>query len=310
MSKQYLIHFHVVFCILEKPLILLSCFEHNAFILLLGFRVFLGVFLRVWIDRRSKGLFFKQLHTQSLAEPKTLRHAFMTCYGFETEVLQSVVRHAQKLLLLNDSADGTFELAENFGGHPHFTLIMPSKVHMGYGFGAFPPKLWLVEFEDRTLRVVVGSGNLGVGDWTVWSNCLWFQDFQQKTFAKQLEQQAAPAEAPAEAPSQDFEAYLSHFVNKLFPKGLENLAKFGGISLENYDFRVAVRPVLVGSLPGRHALDGPKPFSFGLERLREIAQKHPPALKVAPAKKRVVYQTSSVGQLSTAFLLRFLGTPG
>jgi hypothetical protein len=31
------------------------------------------------------------------------------------------------------------------------------------------------------LRVVIGSGNLTIGDWTAWSNCLWFKDLPLKT---------------------------------------------------------------------------------------------------------------------------------
>ncbi len=42
--------------------------------------------------------------------------------------------------------------------------------------GVFHCKLWLIKFEDK-LRVVVGSGNQHVGDWAVWMNAFWYQDF-------------------------------------------------------------------------------------------------------------------------------------
>lgn len=37
-------------------------------------------------------------------------------------------------------------------------------------------KLWLIKFE-KFLRVVVGTGNLHLGDWTTWANAFWWKDF-------------------------------------------------------------------------------------------------------------------------------------
>ena len=109
----------------------------------------------------------------------------------------------------------------------------------------------------------------------------------------------------------DFSEYLSDFIEKLCPKGVDNLKKFGGITLNNFDFKVPIDPVLVSSIPGRFSLDGSEGyksnFSYGLERLKQIMLAFPLSKKPNPAKVRVVYQTSSVGQLSSAFLVRFLG---
>ena len=271
---------------------------------------------------KFSNVFFKHMHAHGLDEKKTIKHVFMTSFGFETELLASVIGSTKKLLLVNDSSDGNFELKECFNGHNNMTVIFPSKSHKGYGFGAFHPKLWLIEFEDSTLRVVVGSGNLSIGDWTVWNNCLWYKDFEQKTYAKMMDQRkeeiekelALEGDKPKKLVQntlEDFGEYLLNFIEKLFPKGIENLHKFGGIQAHNFDFKVPIDPILIASLPGRHpivaGLEGKSIHSFGLERLKQIMRVYPPAKAAPPKDMRIVYQTSSVGQLSSAFLIRFLG---
>lgn len=260
-------------------------------------------------------LFFKKMHTQGLTEPKTLRHVLMTSFGFELELLTSVINSTQKYLLVNDSSDGQFELKECFNGHKNMTAIFPSKSHKGYGFGAFHPKLWLIEFEDNSLRVVVGSGNLSIADWTVWSNCLWYKDFKQRIDTKGIDAKKSSdpkgKEFDAQFEQKDgFGEYLTDFMEKIVPKGVDNLNKFGGINLNNYDFDMPIEPLLVSSVPGRHIVGGPekKPvLCYGLERLKKIMISHPPSKATPPTDVRIVYQTSSVGQLSSAFLIRFLG---
>lgn len=266
---------------------------------------------------KFSNIFFPKMHTTGIDEKKSIRHVFMTSFGFETELLSSVISSSQKFLLLNDAADGNFELKECFNGHKHMTVIFPSKSHKGYGYGAFHPKLWLIEFEDNSLRVVVGSGNLSIGDWSVWSNCFWYKDFSQKTYAKMMElrkleiEQEKADQKPKKANLEDFGEYLLHFVEKIFPKGVENLHKFGGIQLHNFDFKVPIEPVLIASLPGYHDIvpvDSTQ-HQFGLERLKQIMLLYPPSSKTAPKDVRIVYQTSSVGQLTSNFLIRFLGRP-
>jgi tyrosyl-DNA phosphodiesterase 1 len=263
---------------------------------------------------KFSNVFFKHMHTGGLDERRSVRNVFMTSFGFDMELLASVVSNTQNFLLVNDSSDGMFDLKECFNGHKNMTVIFPSKSHKGYGFGAFHPKLWIVEFDDNTLRVVVGSGNLSVGDWTVWSNCLWYKDFAQMTYAKAMElnqETDDDRKMPQKTIVNSFSDYLNDFIQKLFPKGVDNLKKFGGIALGDFDFDVPIDPILLSSLPGRHYIDGSgdqKPvLDYGLERLKKIMISNPPSKKVLPTDMRIVYQTSSVGQLSSAFLIRFLG---
>lgn len=54
---------------------------------------------------------------------------------------------------------------------------MPAKRAEGCRFvGAYHPKIWILKF-DGFIRIVIGSQNLHVGDWTVWAQGMWVQDF-------------------------------------------------------------------------------------------------------------------------------------
>lgn len=261
---------------------------------------------------KFSSVFFKDFHIDQ--NKKDIKHVFMTTYGFDTELLGAVITNSDKLLLVNDSTSGKHKIEENYQGHKHMTLIEPSKHHGGFGYGAFHPKLWLVEFNDGTLRVVVSSGNLCVGDWSVWSNGVWFKDFHLKTKhhskEKLSDEKAEISEKKKEI--DDFGEYLINFVAKMFPKGIENLEKYGGIRLLDYDFKVPVDPILIATMPGRHyvAKPGtPSPnFSSGLERIKQIMKTHAPSKKMNPKNMRIVYQASSVGWLTTGFLTKFIGS--
>ena len=175
---------------------------------------------------RFREVFFPKMHTEGFNEPKTIKHVMMTCFGFELELLSSVVQNSKKLLVYNDSSDAQFVIHEAFQGHQNMTVILPAKPSLGWGSGAFHPKLWLIEFESGVLRVVVGSGNLSIGDWSVWSNCLWYQDFKKKvvTVGSSIEASKEPNRKLGSA-SADFYPYLNNFVDKLTNSGNHHLKK-------------------------------------------------------------------------------------
>jgi tyrosyl-DNA phosphodiesterase-1 len=56
---------------------------------------------------------------------------------------------------------------------------MPKKNTNSYG--VFHPKLWILKF-DNFIRIVIGSANLSVDDWRIWSNTFWMKDFFLKNF--------------------------------------------------------------------------------------------------------------------------------
>ena len=70
-------------------------------------------------------------------------------------------------------------IKEGFNNYKNCTILYTHKKKMIYTKGSFHPKLWILKFKD-SLRIVVGSANLYLGDWSVWSNCLWIHDFPLK----------------------------------------------------------------------------------------------------------------------------------
>ena len=62
-----------------------------------------------------------------------------------------------KLLICNDSGDGTLKLEDSFNGFDNWKVLHPSKKNVMYGNGSFHPKLWLLKFNTGVLRVVISD---------------------------------------------------------------------------------------------------------------------------------------------------------
>ena len=65
---------------------------------------------------------------------------------------------------------------KKYQGIKNLSVLNPKKRHMKFSRGSFHPKTWFIEFDD-CLRVVIGSANIYINDWTVWSNNFWVRDF-------------------------------------------------------------------------------------------------------------------------------------
>lgn len=101
---------------------------------------------------------------------KTLQAALMTCYGFEDELLEPIVKANVELTIVNDNdnADKKTEIIEKYKGYPNWLIIKPAKHNSNSFGGSFHPKIWMLKF-PTFLRIIIGSQNLHVADWTVWS---------------------------------------------------------------------------------------------------------------------------------------------
>lgn len=80
-------------------------------------------------------------------------------------------------ILANDKSDESQTTMRNYSGFKNWTVIFPEKRNKGYS--VFHSKLWLIKF-DKFLRVVIGTGNLHMGDWALWANAFWWKDFKPK----------------------------------------------------------------------------------------------------------------------------------
>lgn len=80
------------------------------------------------------------------------------------------------MVVANDSNNPTLTYNFKYSGFDNWTVVnLPKKRS-----GVFHTKIWLVKFESF-LRVIVSTGNLHTFDWSIWSNAIWYQDFQMKT---------------------------------------------------------------------------------------------------------------------------------
>ena len=152
---------------------------------------------------------------------------------------------------------------------------------------------------------MISSGNLTVGDWTVWSNCLWFKDFPKKSL---MIDQSFKKEAPKSTFDfdGDFTENLKAFIQHMMPYKSKYSATLE-IDIDDY-FISDIDVILIPSIPGRHReadLD-----KYGHSRVRSVLQKIGFTNdRAAMAKKYIMtYQTSSVGNLDEKFLREILSS--
>eukprot|EP01017_Pseudomicrothorax_dubius_P024515 TRINITY_DN2604_c0_g2_i1.p1 TRINITY_DN2604_c0_g2~~TRINITY_DN2604_c0_g2_i1.p1 ORF type:complete len:530 (-),score=122.28 TRINITY_DN2604_c0_g2_i1:115-1704(-) len=250
-------------------------------------------------------MLFRDLLKGSNQNPeRDLQVAFMTTFGYEMDLLEPILKAKCHLTIANDM-DQNYRgpmVQKGYYGYPNCTLIYPPKDASRNFMGAFHPKLWLLKFPEF-LRVVISSGNLTVGDWTVWSNCMWIHDCKPKKKGEEAKKRSEEESKEFDR-DKDFEEYLKFYVQAIMPKGnkYQELLK---IDLDDYVFE-NIDIVLVGSLPGRFM--GKEMLRYGHPRLLDVLG-HPSHRMTNQGKPKVlVYQTTSIGALSPDYFKEFLAS--
>lgn len=146
-------------------------------------------------------------------------------------------------------------------------------------------------------RVVVSSGNLTTGDWAVWSNGLWFQDFPKKQALKTTEKK----DTSGFDFNKDFKQTLEHYVEAIMPSKADykSLLKY---DLNDYEYE-NIDVVLIPSLPGRFR--DQEMNKIGLGKINNVLKQFPCQDPNKANKKIVTYQTSSIGQIDEKYLSEF-----
>ncbi|CAD8131791.1 unnamed protein product [Paramecium octaurelia] len=221
-------------------------------------------------------------------KPKiTLEAALMTCYGFEDHLLKPLVLSGVKLFIINDNDnnDKKLEIIEEFNGHRNWTVIKPSKLSSVTFGGSFHPKIWILKF-PKFIRIVIGSQNLHVGDWTVWSQAMWIQDFQI-------------GNSELDEISKEFKVGLKEFLDNILPNShkFEDLLK---IKYNDYDFQnINIR--LITSIPGRFT--GNQMNKYGMMRIQSVINSELKSNDFEiPKQVSIAYQTTSIGQLDVNYI--------
>lgn len=246
-------------------------------------------------------LFEDILKTRSLipseAPKRTLQAAFMTTFGFDTELLINLLKAKVHLTVANDYQKDTeyIPIIENFGDVDGLTVIQPSKSFNGVFYSCFHPKLWLLKFPEF-LRVVVSSGNLTTLDWSIWSNCLWYQDFYKKNMTlKENDNKKVKEKSEEFEYDKEFESTLKDYLNNIFPKKID-FKTCTKIDLDEYVFE-NLDVILIPSFPGRH-----KDKKYGLAKIRSIIQGLNHKIYKKEEEYVITYQTSSLGTIDQSFL--------
>ena len=140
-----------------------------------------------------------------------------------------------------------------------------------------------------------------MGDWSVWSNNIWFKDFRKK-------ENGEDGQGDAEENQNDFADYLKFFLGEIWKDDPDLVQNMAGIKLDDYDISKAgcggfELPWLIGSCNGYWNPKEDK-FQVGLCRLSQVMRENPYSngAKANWKNKRIVYQSSSIGTLSVSFL--------
>ncbi|EAS03297.1 tyrosyl-DNA phosphodiesterase family protein (macronuclear) [Tetrahymena thermophila SB210] len=257
-------------------------------------------------DMFCKNPFFEYFNEQP--ERQDVQSIFMTTYGYETELLMPILKSNKHFVLANDKPmhdKSIKDVIKENDGFKNWTLIHPPKdVSSSWG-GAFHPKLWLIKFSSF-LRVVIGSGNLHVSDWSVWSNCLWYQDFPLNANKKEKTQQKPSS--PKWDFEGDFKITLTELVKKMMPSGI-NYQDLLKINLDDYDYS-EVKIILISSIVGRHT----DIYKYGRGKMYKIIQAftqneknitNQPNNNLTQNQKIITYQCTSLGNIDNTFLNEF-----
>ena len=250
-------------------------------------------------------LFEDILKTRSLipneAPKRTLQAVFMTTFGFDSELLVPLLKAKVHLVVANDYQKNTpyNPLIENFDGIEGLNVIQPSKSFHGVFYSCFHPKLWLMKFPDF-LRVVVSSGNLTTLDWSIWSNCLWYQDFYKKDMMlKETDKKGKNDKENNEFDyDKEFKETLVDYIKNIIPMKID-IKNYMKIDLDDYVFD-NIDVILIPSYPGRHKSS--KDSKYGLSKLRNIIKSHDFQVYQTKEEYVLTYQTSSLGTIDLGFL--------
>ena len=236
---------------------------------------------------------------------RTLESAFLTSFGYNIDLIKPLLIAGVKVTLACEYSDNhEIGIEHNYKGYFNLTLVRPYKDKSRPGSGVFHPKLYILKFPDL-LRVVIGSGNLGIPHWTDYSNCLWFRDFPLKSLAEMngtQENSDEPNEFDFDA---DFEETLEHFIVRILPESV-NYSELLGFSLNDYYIK-DVDIVLIPSIPGRH--HGKYFDKYGHRRIASVLKRTLESSKEVYTRKHVItYQTTSMSSLDENFLSHFLSS--
>ena len=147
------------------------------------------------------------------------------------------------------------------------------------------------------VRVVVTSGNLTTSDWSIWSNCLWYQDFPKKKDQKQTEKKTSNGFDF----DKDFKETLESYLRSIMPLKIDYKSI---LKLDLNDYIISnIDIILLPSLPGRYRDQAMT--KYGIGKVNYILGKFPCQGISKTNRKIVNYQSTSIGQIDEKYLGEF-----
>lgn len=237
----------------------------------------------------SGTIMLNKLFTIEGSPDERLTAAVFMVFGYNIKNVQPLFSNGTKVMMLADPRiDDYEELRLNENTEKNLKILWVKKDSQIKN-SAFHPKLYLLKF-DKVLRVVIGSANLFIEDWTKWSNVCWVKDFPFKTDGMTSKHS-------------NFRRDLETFVKASLGDRINELKTFSGIDLKDYDFTKA-GVELVYSLPLRRGLsEGDK---CGFEMVSQIMTNNPPTRPYDFKDTKIYYSCSCIGAINFGIVYQFV----
>lgn len=184
---------------------------------------------------------------------------FFSSFGLEPEFLQDILIRIpinQKIkpitLIMHSTQKNQKTEISSLRDDVILSLAYPN---LPFDYSSMHSKLWMFEMDDSTsIRIVVGSANMTHGDFEIWNQNFWIQDFPRKSNNNEA----------SNVSNSNFEKDLIQFLNSHQTNPRMNFSY-----LQKYDFSTS-KVHLIASVPGYHR-DEEKQY-FGHPKLRKVLE--------------------------------------
>ena len=238
---------------------------------------------------------FAQLFSEDLKSSKISDNILSITFlvmGIQSEILKPLIKKKIKILVVLDYGKENEKNIIDRRDDENLIFFYPKK-KIGNLKSTFHPKIYIIKFK-LFIRIVIGSCNLFIGDWSCWNNIFYIKDFYLNFTNYEIKKKKT-----------NFFFGLEKFLDFVMGDYKKELFfDFAGIYFEKYLLEENFFHV-VFSLPGYFDFENKLDFS-GLFYFRKIIEKNQPKKKYNLENFSFYYSTSSLGTVSKYFLFNFL----
>lgn len=215
--------------------------------------------------------------------------AIFMVFGYNIKNIYPLYSNNTKVIMFADPNIDDFETLKTHENKDKNLKILWVKKDSLIKNSAFHPKLYLIKF-GSFLRVVIGSGNLFIEDWTKWSNVCWVKDFSVRPDG-------------STSKTCNFRRKLESFVKFSMGDKFTDLKSFLGIDLKDYEFSKNGVELLY-SLPLKKTLN--EGDHCGFEILEDIMIRNKPSRPYDFKDTKIYYSCSCIGAVNFGIIYQFV----